>query len=213
MTQLRDFDTAAATWDEEPRRVKLAEDMAAAIAGRVPLSKSMTAIDYGCGTGLLTLLIQTHVGRIIGADSSKGMLEVLERKVRDRGLGNVDTLLIDAGAEGPAEERVHLLTCHMTLHHVEDIPALFRRFHEMLLPGGILCLSDLDAEDGSFHSDATGVFFHGFDRDNLRALLADAGFTDIRDTTASVIKKKSDEGEREYPVFLITAREPRSGYR
>jgi len=74
MTHLRDFDTAAATWDEEPRRVKLSEDMAAAIAGRVPLSKSMTAIDYGCGTGLLTLLIQPHVGRIIGADSSKGML-------------------------------------------------------------------------------------------------------------------------------------------
>ena len=206
MKERRDFDKAAATWDEEPRRVKLAEDTAAAIAGMVPLSKTMTAMDYGCGTGLLTLLIQPHVGRIIGADSSKGMLEVLERKVRDRGLDNVSALLLDAEAGGAAEERVDLLTCHMTLHHVEDIPRLFSRFHEMLFPGGILCLSDLDAEDGSFHSDPTGVFSHGFDRNDLRALLAEAGFTDIRDTTAAVIHKKSAEGEREYPVFLITAR-------
>ena len=210
MTQLRDFDTAAATWDEEPRRVKLAEDTAAAIAGMVPLSKTMTAMDYGCGTGLLTLLIQPHVGRIIGADSSKGMLEVLERKVRNLGLGNVGTLLIDTGAEGPAEERVDLLTCHMTLHHVGDIPRLFQRFHEMLLSGGILCLSDLDEEDGSFHSDSTGVFSWGFDREDLRTLLADAGFTDTRDTTASVIQKISDSGERAYPVFLITTRKPRA---
>ena len=211
MTYLRDFDKAAATWDEEPRRVKLAEDTAAAIAGMVPLSKTMTAMDYGCGTGLLTLLIRPHVGRIIGADSSKGMLEVLERKVRDLGLDNVGTMLIDAETVAAAEERVDLLTCHMTLHHVEDIPLLFLKFHEMLFPAGILCLSDLDAEDGSFHSDTTGVFSHGFDRNDLRVLLAEAGFTDIRDTTAAVIQKKSAEGEREYPVFLITARKSRSG--
>jgi ubiquinone/menaquinone biosynthesis C-methylase UbiE len=204
----RDFDTEAATWDEEPRRVRLAEDTAAAITGMVPLSKTMTAMDYGCGTGLLSLLIQPHVGRIIGADSSKGMLGVLERKVRDRGLDNVGTMFLDAEAEGAAEERVDLLTCHMTLHHVEDIPWLINKFSEMLLPGGILCLSDLDAEDGSFHSDPTGVFSWGFDREDIKALLAEAGLTDIRDTTASVIHKISDEGEREYPVFLITARKP-----
>ena len=103
MIDLRDFDKAAATWDEEPRRVKLAEDTAAAIAGTISLSETMTSMDYGCGTGLLTLLIQPHVGRIIGADSSKGMLEVLERKVRDRGLDNMETLFLDAEAGGGGE--------------------------------------------------------------------------------------------------------------
>jgi tRNA (cmo5U34)-methyltransferase len=206
MAERRNFDSAAVTWDEEPRRVKLAEETAAAIITAVPLSQSVSAMDYGCGTGLLTLFIQPHVGSVVGADISPGMLEMLETKVRGRGLTNVATLLLDAEAGGTIDDRFDLLTCHMTLHHVEDVPALFRQFFEMLLPGGTLCLSDLDAEDGSFHSDPTGVFSRGFDRDDLRHLLSDGGFRDIRDTTAAVIRKKSDEGEREYPVFLLTAR-------
>jgi ubiquinone/menaquinone biosynthesis C-methylase UbiE len=205
MAERRDFDTAALTWDEEPRRVTLAGDTAAAILGMIHLSPEMAAMDYGCGTGLLTLLLAPHVGRMVGADSSRGMLEVLDAKIRMLGLPNVATLLLDAEAGGTTGERFNLLTCHMTLHHVENIPALLERLHDLLLPGGTLCLSDLDAEDGSFHSDATGVFSWGFDRGRLRTLLAAAGFEAIRDTTAAVVRKQSMEGEREYPVFLMTA--------
>lgn len=206
MVERRNFDTVADTWDEEPRRIKLAVDVAGAIMTAVPLTKSMIALDYGCGTGLLTLCLQPEVRRIIGADSSPQMLKVLETKVRSLALSNVTTMLLDAEAGGTTSERFDLLTCHMTMHHVENIPVLFDFFNGLLHSGGTVCLSDLDVEDGSFHSDLSGVFFWGFDRDRLRGDLAQAGFEEIRNTTASVINKKTNQGEREYPVFLITAR-------
>ena len=44
-----DFDKAASSWDDEPRRVKLANDVAQTIMREVKLSQGMEVLDYGCG--------------------------------------------------------------------------------------------------------------------------------------------------------------------
>ncbi len=202
----RDFDKVAATWDEEPRRVKLAEDVAGAVSREVRLAPDMNVLDYGCGTGLVTMRIQPHVHAITGADTSKGMLEVLHRKANEKGAANVRTLLLDLEMGVPPEGEYHLIVSSMTLHHVEDVEALFRGFFRLLLPGGKLCVADLDAEDGSFHPDRTGVFHFGFDRGEVGKMLVNAGFAGIRNVTASVMIREADNGAaREYPVFLMTS--------
>jgi 2-polyprenyl-3-methyl-5-hydroxy-6-metoxy-1,4-benzoquinol methylase len=89
----------------------------------------------------------------------------------------------------------------MTLHHIADIPALFRRFHLMLKPGGFIALADLDSEDGSFHTEDTGVCHFGFDRADIAALARTAGFIDVQVVDASVVQKPQGQ----YPVFLLTA--------
>jgi len=206
MTEHRDFDKAAATWDEEPRRVQLARDVAAAIIGEAEPTRDMDALDFGCGTGLLTLLLQPHVRSITGIDTSRGMLDVLERKVREWGLANVRTLHCDAGSGERPDGAYNLIVSSMALHHLADLSSLFLLFHGLLLPGGILCVADLDKEDGSFHDDPTGVLHFGFERTEVMELLAAAGFADIRSATAAVIRKSSPGRTRDYPVFLISAR-------
>lgn len=203
----RDFDKAASSWDEEPRRLKLAADVAKAVMSEFGLTQDMDVLDYGCGTGLVTLHLQPHVRSVTGADTSPGMLEVLKKKAAGLGLSNVSTVLIDPAKDTPVDGKFHLIVCSMTMHHVRDVEVLFKKIYRLLLPGGRLCVADLDAEDGSFHSDSTGVAHLGFERLELKAMLFDAGFSDIRDTTAAVIVK-GDVGalRREYPVFLITAR-------
>jgi len=64
----------------------------------------------------------------------------------------------------------------MTLHHIKDVRGLLKRFHHALLPGGYIAIADLDKEDGRFHDNHDGVFHHGFDRDELGLLFAEAGF-------------------------------------
>jgi ubiquinone/menaquinone biosynthesis C-methylase UbiE len=202
----RDFDKVASSWDEEPRRVKLAADVAGAISSETGFSFDMDVLDYGCGTGLVTLHIQPHVRSITGADTSQGMLDVLRRKASEAGLVNVRTTLIDLSKNVPVEGKFHLIVSSMTLHHVEDVQALFDNFYHALLPGGRLCVADLDMEDGSFHSDTKGVAHFGFDRGEIGNMLNNAGFTDIRDVTASVIVKETEDTvRREYPVFLVIA--------
>ncbi len=62
----RDFDKAAPTWDQEPQRVKLASDVARAIAETAHPDRGMDVLDFGCGTGLLTLQLQPLVRSITG---------------------------------------------------------------------------------------------------------------------------------------------------
>jgi 2-polyprenyl-3-methyl-5-hydroxy-6-metoxy-1,4-benzoquinol methylase len=203
----RDFDKEAAQWDENPGRVKLASEVADAIIREVKLSREMDVLDFGCGTGLVTLRLQPFVKSITGADSSQGMLGVLEGKVKKQGLTNVRTQLVDFEKGGRIEGQFHLLVSSMTMHHVPDTGALFKQWYETLLPGGLMAAADLDTEDGSFHGDNTGVFHLGLDREHLKQLLLKTGFHDIRTVTAATMAKDIEgQGRREFPVFLVMGR-------
>ena len=203
----RDFDKVAATWDEEPRRVKLAGDIAGTIVQCVPLSSGMDVLDFGCGTGLLTLNLQPHVRTITGVDSSQGMLDRLRAKSENLGLANVSAQYKDLDTGDVLEGGFHLVTCCMTLHHVQDIAALLRNFYSIVLPSGYIAIADLDLDDGLFHEDSTGVFHNGFDRAALQRLLGNAGFVDIVFSTATKMTKSIAVGvTREFTIFLVTAR-------
>jgi tRNA (cmo5U34)-methyltransferase len=198
------FDEAATTWDEQPRRVTLALAVADEIARQVRLSRDMDVLDFGCGTGLLTLALQPLVRSVTGADTSPGMLDVLREKVRSQGFTSVETILLDAGAPLSVTARFHLIVSSMALHHVANLAPLFERFYEQLHPGGRIALADLDREDGSFHDDPREVHHRGFERSELQAALAEAGFVGLGAATAIVTRKEN----REYPVFLITGQKP-----
>jgi ubiquinone/menaquinone biosynthesis C-methylase UbiE len=205
----RDFDKAAETWDEQPAHLRRAHAIAEAIQRQVALSPDIRAMDYGAGPGLLTLEIRPRVRSVTAADSSPGMLSVLKRKVAERGITNVSTLLLDLEKEPGPERAFDLIVSSMVLHHVEDTARILGEFHRMLAPGGILAVADLDAEDGTFHTDKTGVQHFGFDRRRLKELLEKAGFTGIEAVTAVTIPREIAPGTvRSYPVFLVTARKP-----
>ncbi len=201
------FDEAAATWDEEPGRIALARTVAEAILGAVPVRPSMVAIDFGCGTGLLTLALQPAVGRIIGVDSSPAMLAKLQEKVEAGGSDSVETRLLRPDDDAPVDLAADLIVSAMTLHHIPDLPKLLRLLTHWLRPGGYLALADLDAEDGSFHHDPRDVHHFGIDREWLTAELRARGLSEVSATTAQVIERPDREGKlKKYPVFLVAAK-------
>ena len=206
----RDFDTASKTWDENPGRVKVAGCIADAILAEVPVSPDMDVVDYGCGTGLVTLALQPHVGTINGLDSSAGMLEVLEAKVQDQGITNVFTKPVDLENDAVPDLQADLLISSMTTHHVSDLPRVLSAFSDMLKSGGYVAIADLDLDDGEFHEDNTGVVHDGFDRIELVRMMEAAGFEDAKATTACIVPKPvAGKGIREFSIFLITARSRR----
>lgn len=202
----KDFDKEAAQWDTNPFRTKLASQVAAAIIREIQPSLEMKVLDFGCGTGLLTLKLQPLVKSITGADSSHGMLGVLKDKIKTQGLTNVHTEFVDFEKGEHIEGDYNLIVSSMVAHHVPDTLALFKEWHRLLLPGGQVSFADLDTEDGAFHGDNTGVFHRGFDRQRLRLLLQEAGFHTIRDTTATIMSKEIEgQSVREFSIFMIAA--------
>lgn len=196
------FDQAAATWDGEERRVRQAQGVTEAIVTRCALPADLEVLDFGCGTGLVSLALRPLVRSVTGIDTSRGMLDVFERKVSEQGLDGVHAVLVSPDAPLAVPGRFDLVVSSMALHHVADLAPLFARFREHLHPGGRVALADLDVEDGTFHEDATGVLHLGFERGSFAALLAAAGFVDVEVETATVTRK----AERAYPIFLATAR-------
>lgn len=204
-TQSR-FDQAAATWDETPSRVEMAQNIAQAIKNSLPSKSPATAIDFGCGTGLVTIALQPFFQQITGIDSSRGMLEKLQEKITTLGISNINTKLIDLTSEEvPADLHAEVIFSAMALHHIADLPALLKKIASIINPGGLLALADLDAEDGSFHQNNSEVHHHGIQREYLKSQLTACGFHQLTETTAHVMKKADANGEiKQYPVFLIT---------
>jgi 2-polyprenyl-3-methyl-5-hydroxy-6-metoxy-1,4-benzoquinol methylase len=203
-SEKRDFDKVADSWDEDPAKVRLANDIADSIIRQVILTSGMDVLDFGCGTGLLTLRLQPFVHSITGVDSSAGMVNVIKSKIEKLKLANVAVKLVDLEKGDDLQGQYQLVTSAMTLHHVTQVAPLINRFYQMILPNGCLCVADLDLDHGQFHGDNTGVFHHGFNREVLRNILGVAGFVNVRDFTAAEIVKTTADGKaKPFTVFLM----------
>lgn len=195
------FDEKAATWDDDPAKVERARAVAESIRAAVPLSPSTRLLEYGAGTALVSQALADHVGAITVADPSEGMRTVMKAKVSDGRLPETTRIWdLDLGRDDVPEERFDLVATVMTLHHIADLGPVLAAFAEILVDGGHLCVVDLVAEDGSFHSDGDFHGHHGFDTDELGDRLRAAGFTDVR--VAEVYEVVKDSGR--YPLFLAT---------
>lgn len=196
------FDKAAPTWDNKPRRLQLAEKVSAAIA-QLPLNKTMTAMEFGCGTGLVSLTLAPKLQSLTALDTSQGMLDVLQEKINEQQQSNMHCLNADIFQKS-YKERYDLIICSMTLHHLQDADGLLQRFTELLNPGGYLAVADLVSEDGSFHDPAVEDIYHkGFDTEELQRTLAASTMTCIHNTIIHTIKKEATL--KEYPIFLLTS--------
>lgn len=206
-TKKRNFDQDAANWDQLPRRVKVAQDIAQSMIRELSPTTDIDVLDFGCGTGLLTLTLQPFVRSITGMDSSPGMLDVFQTKIKEQHLSNVKAKQLDLDKGDVLKDSYHLIVSSMTLHHIKNISSLLKQFHSILLPTGRLAIADLDLDDGKFHSNNDGVFHFGFDREKLRKSFAEAGFDNIQDISAAEIEKETlNKKMQQFTVFLMTGK-------
>ena len=201
---MSEFDQRARDWDNDPSKWSRAEAVANGIREAVPLRPEMNALEYGCGTGLLSFALHRDLGRITLADSSPGMLQVLAEKIQAAGIDTMTPIRLDLGIDPLPPDRFALVCTMMTLHHVADVAAILRGFHALLADDGYLCVADLDREDGSFHGSGFDGH-HGFDRAELAAMTVAAGFQPPLFATVFLMDKVTDGVSRHYPVFLMTA--------
>ncbi|MFO1194682.1 MAG: class I SAM-dependent methyltransferase [Rhodoferax sp.] len=192
------FARKAGSYEQDPNRVGNVQTIAGAIRGVFQLDRSMHLMDFGSGTGLLLEGLAPHVARFTAVDVSPSMHAQLRAK-QDR-LG-CPLEMIEADLERVDLDRTFDgIVSSMTMHHIRNIEAMFGKFHAMLREGGFIAIADLDQEDGSFHTEDTGVHHLGFDRAAIAASATGAGFRQVQVTTASVVQK----GGRGYPIFLLT---------
>ena len=144
------FQHKAAVYEQDERRVANVHTIADAIMARIALRPDMQLMDFGSGTGLLLGQIAPHVAKITAVDISKSMNQQLRDK-KDSLACEVEVLEMDL-CTTDLDRTFDGIISSITMHHVEDVPAMFEKFRTLLTPGGFIAIADLETEDGSFHT-------------------------------------------------------------
>ncbi|WP_292654848.1 class I SAM-dependent methyltransferase [Nitratifractor sp.] len=199
------FEVRSAGYDETDYRLRYVDEMAEVIRKHLPLSPAMHLLDFGAGTGLLTERIAPEVSEITAVDISPSMISQLQEKSHLLPC-RLSLLQQDLCRDELPEIRVDGIVSTMTLHHIEDVPVLFRHLLTLLKPGGFAAFCDIDTEDGSFHTLDTGVKHLGFDREEIVQWLKEAGFENVEIRDATVIRKPQGD----YSAFLLSGYRPQS---
>ena len=201
---MKHFDKQAKDWDKNPMKVERAKIFANEITDFIKPKPSDNALEFGCGTGLLSYQLKDAFETITLADNSEGMIQVLEDKVQNLQLKNFKPLLVDLLKENLDIGKFNVIYSLMTMHHIIDLEKVSKIFHSLLKTDGYLCIADLVKEDGSFHINHPDFDGHnGFDKNELSELLISNGFK-IEHYNISYVIEKELEGEiRKYPLFLM----------
>lgn len=194
------FAHKASAYEQNPKRVNNVDNIAQTIINHTPLQQDMHLMDFGAGTGLLLERIAPHVKKITAVDISESMIEVLENK-REQLACDLNILKADLESESLTDTFDGIISS-MTMHHIKDVEAMFKKLFLLVKAGGFIAIADLDQEDGSFHTEDTGVHHFGFERTAIARMATAAGFREVTTVDASIIEKPQGE----FGVFLLSGK-------
>ncbi len=198
------FDKQARDWDNDPKKTERAILIAKEINDFIKPNQKLNALEFGCGTGLLSFQLKDVFKTITLADNSKGMIRVLEEKILNSKIKNFIPLYIDSAEDDLKKKEYDVIYTLMTLHHITDVDNILSVFNSVLKSDGYLCIADLVQEDGSFHAHLEDYKEHnGFDRKELNAILSKNGFEVKYDKICFEIVKTVNNELKKYPLFLM----------
>lgn len=178
------WDKAAARYAKSPIRDEASYQKKLAIT-REYFQPDWSVLEFGCGTGGTAILHSPYVRDILATDISKNMLEIAQTKAADAGIGNIRLQQGTLDSLPLAPGRFDAVLGLNILHLLEDPDAAIGRVSSLLKPGGIFVANTVLAADMKLHwrlliplMQALGFAPHvsRFDRDELFAMLARAGF-------------------------------------
>lgn len=197
------FDTKAKTWDINPDKQQRAKVFADEINAFIRPNKQLNALEFGCGTGLLSFALKDVFKNITLVDTSVGMIDVLKEKIAEQRITHFSPVLADLLKDNTIIKDIDVVYTLMTMHHIHDLDTSFSVFHDLLNPNGYLCIADLVEEDGTFHKPELNFDgHHGFDKAKLCDRLKTHGFSVGYYNTPYIITK---ENGKTYPLFILIA--------
>jgi ubiquinone/menaquinone biosynthesis C-methylase UbiE len=135
--------------------------------------------DLGCGEGYLTVEAARWARRVTAVDRSPDVLARGRELARRRHLRNIVWKRGELEHLPLADASVDIALMSQALHHAARPAAALAEAHRVLRPGGRLLLLDLRAHDQGWVRSALGDQWLGFGDEELRALLAAAGFANV----------------------------------
>lgn len=130
------------------------------------------------------------------------MIEIVKEKVHKYKRNNIFPIQINLMNELYKEGKFDFIYTCLTLHHILDTEKIIKIFYNLLNEDGMLCIIDLDKEDGSFHinqKDFNG--YNGFEHRYMENIFESVGFSNIKSDTFYNGEKIYKEKTIPYSLF------------
>jgi ArsR family transcriptional regulator len=176
------FASSAGQWDRLRR--DLFGGASALHALPALIDPAWTVGDLGCGTGETSAALAPFVKQTIAVDRSGEMLQAARRRLR--GMPGVDIRRGELEALPIADRELDAAILLLVLHHVPDPAAVLAEAARTLQPGGRFVVCDMLPHEHEEYKQQMGHVWLGFGDDQIRRLLAAAGFTDVRSVALPV---------------------------
>ncbi|GKU24673.1 class I SAM-dependent DNA methyltransferase [Clostridium folliculivorans] len=197
------FDEFSKEWDTE-KRISRARIISKEMENFIPIDQRLSAMEFGCGTGLISFNLHDKLKEITLIDSSEGMLDVVKSKIETYKVNNVIIKKLDISINNVFDKRYDIIYSSMVLHHINDTNSIVNKLYELLNKEGYLCIIDLNKEDGSFHKNEAGFHGHnGFDQAELIEIFENAGLKEVKAHTFYLDTKDIGDEVIEYSLFII----------
>ena len=185
-----DFNHKAETFDS-PKNIFLANLVCQAVEKQIDLLSDKEILDFGGGTGLLTLPLAKQAKSVTLVDISEKMLEQARLKAERQDIKNIHFLEQDL-LENPLKQEFDLIVVCRVLHHMPDLDATLSLFHQHLRENGQLLVADFTKTEANHH---------GFDLAELENKLAQFGFPSI---DSHILYSAEDLFQGNYSELFLT---------
>jgi ArsR family transcriptional regulator len=167
---------SAGMWDN--MRTEMIGQRADLLAMLELLDHSWVIGDLGCGTGHISSALAPCVSRVIAVDESGPMLAAAKDRLAHHDnvelrTGTIEALPID-------DDTLDAAILFLVAHFITDPAKAMREVRRVLKPGGRLLVVDLMSHDRADYIVQLGHVWQGFDGDQVKEWLANAGFTSCR---------------------------------
>lgn len=185
-----DFNHKAETFDS-PKNIFLANLVCQAVEKQIDLLSDKEILDFGGGTGLLTLTLAKQAKSVTLVDISEKMLEQARLKAEQQDIKNIQFLEQDL-LEKPLEQEFDLIIVSRVLHHMPDLDEALSLFHQHLKEDGQLLLADFTKTEANHH---------GFDLAELEKQLIEHGFSSVH---SQILYSAEDLFQGNYSELFLT---------
>ena len=185
-----DFNHKAETFDS-PKNIFLANLVCQAVEKQIDLLSDKEILDFGGGTGLLSLPLAKQAKSITLVDISEKMLEQARLKAEQQDIKNIHFLEQDL-LEKPLKKEFDLIVVCRVLHHMPDLDAALSLFHQHLKADGQFLIADFTKTEANHH---------GFELVELENKLAQFGFSSI---DSQILYSAEDLFQGNYSELFLT---------
>ena len=155
------------------------------VAGHKPARETIVDLGAGTGSGTLGLARTFPNANVVAIDKSQFMLTHLAAAVAEHGFSDrVSSQQIDVDSTWPELAGVDLVWAGSSMHHVGDPTRVLNRIGNMLAPGGLLVVVEMDTLP-RYLPDDLGFGVPGLER-RLHDAAALAGWNPQQDWAATI---------------------------